>query len=479
MMINQPNILLFFPDALQAACVAPDRECDVPNLDKLMKQGVSFENAHTVCPICSPARASLMTGLLPHNHGVVFLEHTVDEDQCNLREEYPHWAQALRDSGYRTGYFGKWHIERSEELDRFGWAEHRSWRHPEFIAKKEEWLQQAYKTLIPSLTYHQKSPEGYTDYLYCGVTEQPVDQLPISLPVDFALPFLDDVVDGEEPWCCCVSFSEPNEELLCSRESFSRYDPDKLPLPGNFSDESDTRPRIYERAKKSFEDMTERDWKLARACYLARVTEIDAQLGRLLERIENSTSNRQTIVVITTDHGRHLGAHGLDGHNYGAYEEIYNIPMIVSGPGISQGLVSQRLVGNHDLCPTVLELAGLPPFGESDAVSFANELKNPCQNSNGRGTGYAEYHGTRYTLTQRVLWRDNWKYVFNGFDFDELYDLDHDPLEMDNLINVPEHQQTADSLLMEIRKKLNETADKPLCEAQYYSLRFPPVGPAV
>lgn len=117
----KPNILLILPDGMQAKPLEADHICRTPTFDRLARRGVRFSRAYTPAPTCSPARASLMTGLLPHNHGVLQVEHSVDDDQSVLRTEHPHWAQSLVQNGYHTGYFGKWHIERSYRLGDFGW----------------------------------------------------------------------------------------------------------------------------------------------------------------------------------------------------------------------------------------------------------------------------------------------------------------------------------------------------------------------
>ena len=120
-MTSSPNILFLMADQLRADVLRPEHPCVAPNLKGLAARGVSFARAYTPNAVCSPARASLMTGLLPHNHGVLEVTHCVDDDQCCLRTDRAHWAQRLQSSGYRTGYFGKWHVERSHELERFGW----------------------------------------------------------------------------------------------------------------------------------------------------------------------------------------------------------------------------------------------------------------------------------------------------------------------------------------------------------------------
>lgn len=116
-----PNILFLMTDQMQANVLEEGHPCLTPNFDRLAEEGVTFTRAYTPNAVCSPARASLMTGLLPHNHGVLAVTHTSDEDQNCLRTDKPHWAQKLREAGYRTGYFGKWHVERTNRLELFGW----------------------------------------------------------------------------------------------------------------------------------------------------------------------------------------------------------------------------------------------------------------------------------------------------------------------------------------------------------------------
>ena len=118
---SRPNILFLMTDQMQGRVLDPGNPCLTPHFDRLAARGVRFPRAYTPNAVCSPARASLMTGLLPHSHGVLEVTHCVDDDQCNLRTEHPHWAQRLQAGGYRTGYFGKWHVERSNDLRRFGW----------------------------------------------------------------------------------------------------------------------------------------------------------------------------------------------------------------------------------------------------------------------------------------------------------------------------------------------------------------------
>jgi choline-sulfatase len=167
----------------------------------------------------------------------------------------------------------------------------------------------------------------------------------------------------------------------------------------------------------------------------------------------------------------------MDAHNFGAFEELYNIPLIVAGPGIARGARTSARAGLHDLCPTLLELAGARPIEAPDCRSLAPVLKDPAAAEKDFTTGYAEYHGTRFGLTQRIYWEGPWKFVFNGFDYDELYNLDDDPHELRNLAAEAACRDRVRSMMTAVWRNIRDTGDRTLLNSQYYSMRFAAVGP--
>ena len=462
-------------DACQASVLEADSECITPNFDRLRDSGVRFQRAYCPSPTCSPSRASLMTGLLPHNHGVLEVEHGRDFDQCNLRRDKPHWAQRLRSAGYRTGYFGKWHVERSNELGFFGWDSSvvKGAGHHSGLGKGIDLAAQT-DSLIPEFTRYQTGPDGYRDILHYGVSTASIESRYPCVTTSEAIKFVESA-SGGEPWCVCASFSEPNEALVASEEIFRRYDPSALTLPGNLRDPLDDRPGLYRRQREIGESLSDEEWRMARACYYSRITELDEQFGRLLSFLEDSGELENTVVIVTSDHGRYVGAHGFDAHNFGPFEEIYRVPLLMSGPGISAGESSAAPVGLHDLCPTILDLTGAEPIDVPDSRSFAEVLL--AGGSGQRRGAYAEYHGTRFPLAQRIWWEGDFKFVFNGFDFDELYDLSTDPHELKNLASDPDQQERVQQMMKEIWREIRETGDRALEETHYFSMRIATVGP--
>jgi choline-sulfatase len=151
--------------------------------------------------------------------------------------------------------------------------------------------------------------------------------------------------------------------------------------------------------------------------------------------------------------------------------------LIVAGPGIAGDQVTNANVSLHDLCPTLIELAGAESIGAADSKSFASLLADPVAEAGNFTRSYAEFYGTRYLMTQRILWKGPWKFVFNGFDYDELYNLDNDPHELNNLGNGSEHMDRMKSMMAEMWQIMKETGDRILLETHYSPMRFALVGP--
>lgn len=478
--MKRPNILVFMTDQMQGGVLSPEHPCYTPHFDALAARGLRFANAYTPNPVCSPSRASLMTGLLPHNHGVLEVTHCVDDDQCCLRTEKPHWAQRLQDAGYRTGYFGKWHVERSNDLSQFGW---------EVDGGSAGTLYQDYASQVRksrakadadySLSGYVESPPGYKKGLFYAVTDEPPATRGLGITTDLALQFLAESGTNEAPWCCYVGLTEPHDPFVTGTGAFAHYDVDAVELGPNFTDNLADRPGLYRKAAQVWEEMTDRQKREAAACYWASVTEIDEQFGRLVEHLDDTGQLDNTVIIVTSDHGELLGAHGLYLKNISAFEEVYNIPLVMAGPGIATGETTDARVGLHDLCPTILDIGSSEQIDVPDSRSFAPVLADPQKNGDGYTFGFAEYYGGRYRLTQRVVWDGPWKYVHNGFDFDELYNLQEDLYEMHNLAADPSYSDVVTRLLRKMWAVVRDTGDAPLYNTHYPVLRLAPVGPQI
>jgi choline-sulfatase len=291
--------------------------------------------------------------------------------------------------------------------------------------------------------------------------------------------FLTGAMGKEAPWCCFVSAVEPHDPFVAGRESYARYSVDEIAVEPNWSDDLKDRPGIYRNVRHGL-DFSDRQKKEAAACYYAVFSDIDQHYGELLRMVEDAGELDNTIVVFTADHGEFLGAHGLYVKNVGAFEEAYNIPLVISGPGMIGGAVSPARVGLHDIGPTLLELAGLPAPAHPDSRSFAPVLRDPAGRAGDFEIGYAEYYGSVAWYSQRVIWESNWKFVWNGFDSDELYDLATDPYEMRNLAGEPAHRDRLRRMTGIAWRIARETGEERLLpHYSYPTLRFAPFGPGI
>ncbi|NUP99573.1 MAG: sulfatase-like hydrolase/transferase [Armatimonadetes bacterium] len=474
-MARQPNLLFLMADQMQGRVLDPGHPCRTPQFDRLAARGVRFPRAYTPNPVCSPARASLMTGLLPHEHGVVQVTHCVAEGQAELRES-PHWAERLAAAGYRTGYFGKWHVERSECPSRFGWQVDGSLHSSRYGERRRELAGGSPPRFLEEVRV--QGPEGWPPQRLGGVLDRPAERRGMGVAVSLAEDFLSEALAGAQPWCCFVSVTEPHDPYDTTAAYRDLYPPAAISPAANWDHDLAAAPGLYRKAARVFAGLTLAEKQQLAACYWGSISEIDTQFGRLLAKLEEAGATDETIVVLTSDHGDFLGAHGLYQKNVGAFEEAYQVPLVVAGPGCAAGQVSWARVGLHDLCPTLLHLCGAEPVTTPAARSFAPVLARPTDCADYQ-QGYAEYFGTRHWWSQRVIWDGPWKLVWNGFDQDELYHLHLDPYELNNLIDVPDLQGRVRALMAQAYRTIAATDDHPLGRLSYASLQLAPFGPGV
>ncbi len=229
--------------------------------------------------------------------------------------------------------------------------------------------------------------------------------------------------------------------------------------------------------QRVFDELTWPEFAQATACYLGINTLIDTQVGKALDALEASGQMDDTVICCLTDHADMMGAHRLLTKGITPYEEVYNVPLIIRDPtGTVRGADCDHIVSIGDVCPTVLDIAGLDQFDECHFNSLAPLLEDPAT-EDWVDEAYAEFHGQRFFFTQRIFWQDHMKYVLNAFDFDEMYDLDRDPHEMVNVVEDAGYTDAKEQMLKGIWRKIHETGDDTLANSHYWSLRIFDLGP--
>lgn len=497
-----PNVLLLVSDSQQARTVAPDSPCRTPNVDRIAATGTRFARCHAANPICSPSRATLMTGVLPHSHGVVHNTHTVEPFRTSLQDGLETWSERLADAGYDTGYVGKWHVERSGELDQFGFDEYElrgseafdeGFRTQREAAGLDPSPDRSPETLARARTVHQ---EGYGTKLLYGTHDEPQGTR-ASYTYSRGIEFVREHADRSEPWALTVSTGAPHDPFVAPERTYAEYDPTRIPLPANFDDRMQDKPDVYQRVPEVFSGLSRREFREALAHYFAFCTHLDEQVGRLLDALAETDQRDDTLVVFCSDHGDLLGAHRLFTHGYTAFEEVYRVPLVVDWPGVGrEGAVCDEHVQLHDLGATIVDAADAgafppsaneaprhprsPPDAEGyesySSTSLVPFLRGETPQDH-RNEAYAEYDGDSFGLAQRVYWRGDEKYVLNMFGRDELYDLAADPAETTNLAGDPRYEERIEELAARIWEIARDTNDRNITENNYWMYRIAPVGP--
>ena len=261
--MTRPNILFMMTDQQQASTIDPGSPCMTPTLDRLAAQGTRFTRAHTVNAICSPTRASLFTGVYPSQHGMVDCEHAVPEFRASFDTNLETWSQRLAQSGYRCGYFGKWHVERSKRLESFGFAEYdvqesaasgyRAYRRGLGLPEAPQAYVEQYA--VPT--------RGYPAFPFYGVLDEPAEGTRSFYLYERGIDFVRRAAAKEEPWCCFVSTSGPGGPHHVPLSCWERYDPASIAQPASFGDDMSDKPGLYRRQQGIWKDVAWEDWAKA------------------------------------------------------------------------------------------------------------------------------------------------------------------------------------------------------------------------
>ena len=307
---------------------------DTPNLDRLAAEGTRFSNAISNTPACSPARASLLTGLHVFSHGVVNNELQVKLGTCTL-------AGSLRDNGYQCGYIGKWHIDG-------GSREQFTPPGPRRLGFDDYWaVANCTHDYMHAFYYENDDPEPRWHDQY-----EPVAQ------TDLAVQYITEKAVGDDPFFLVLSVGTPHDPYReMPEELLKKYNPEDV---GFMSSNSRYVPAEIRRAKQEM-----------LAGYYAHISALDSQVGRLLATLKEAGVEENTLVVFTSDHGDMLGNHG-EWFKSQPWRESVGIPLLMKWPGhIPAGRVSRGPISIIEMMPTLLALTGteIPEEAEGDDLS--------------------------------------------------------------------------------------------------------------
>jgi choline-sulfatase len=428
---ERPHILLFVVDQLAAPILRAHGNAvtKTPAIDELAETGVVFENAYSPSPLCAPARAALMTGMLPTRTGVY-------DNSAEFASSIPAFTHYLRLEGYRTCLSGKMHFVGPDQLHGFeerlttdvypgdfGWTP--DWR---LGGERVDWW------------YHNMS-----SVVEAGVAEI-TNQLEYDDEVAFhAVRRLYDYAryERDAPLMLCVSFSHPHDPYVARQRFWDLYRDEDIDLPaapGLPPEQMDAHShRLWKSAAMDQVSITEDDVRAARHGYYASLSYVDERIGDVLAAFRACGLEDDAVVILTSDHGDFLGEHGLF-YKMSFREHAAHVPFVVSAPGrFAPGRVREP-VSLVDLAPTLLDLAR-PGLSEEIAAPVDGRSVVPLLDggSEPERTIAGEFLAETVVAPMVMLRRGRWKYIHTPSDPDQLFDVDDDPLELVNLAGNPEH----------------------------------------
>lgn len=438
-----------------------------PHLDALAAGGTRMDACFTPSAICTPARASLLTGVLPFRHKLLAnYERNVGYTE-ELSAEFMPFSRRLREVGYNVGLEGKWHVGRQRGPAEFGFdgAHYPGWHNPISHPDYLEWLS-ARGLPAPVIRDEVRGtfPNGEPGNLLAGVLDQPPEATFEHFLTDRTIERLEQYAmerhrDGR-PFYLATHYFGPHLPYLLPPEYLQMYDPDLVQMPASVDETFEGKPPVQRRYSEHWThdtlDEATRRWLVA--AYWGYVTLIDQQVGRLLEALHRLDLWDTTAVAFSADHGEFTGAHRLHDKGPAMYDDIYRIPGLLRVPGAPQGQVCEEFTSLIDYTATVLDLAGLEPDRQADGRSLLPIARGEVP-ADWREDITAEFHGHHFPYPQRMLRTRRYKLIVNPESVNELYDLGSDPLEMRNRYEDPALAQVRADLLTRLYDRLKSSGD--------------------
>ena len=453
--VKRPNVLFLISDDLNNSigCYGHPK-VQTPNIDRLAQHGVRFNRAYCQFPLCGPSRNSMLTGLHPNTTGIRANSQIFRQTIPSHRS----LPQASRLEGYFAGRIGKlYHYNVPKSIGTNGHDDPGSWElelNPAGCDRLEE--EPHIFSLRPgqfggTLSWYAspKSDEYHTDGLLAADAEWVLERCARK---------------KDRPFFLAVGFYRPHTPYVSPKPYFDRYPAKDMPVVrGVKADQEDMPAPALGSYKKEQDKLTD---DLRRQCvqaYYASTTFMDAQVGRVLDALERLGLAKNTIVVFTSDHGYHLGEHGL-WQKMSLFEESARVPLIIAAPnmGVKNG-VAETPVGLIDLYPTLAELCDVKTPDNLQGQSLTPMLKDP--RARGRGwaiTQVSRRAGKGQRFYGYSLRTPRWRYTEWGQKGDkgrELYDHDADAHELTNLAGNPVHADTVARLSEQLSLAVRDTFD--------------------
>lgn len=486
MSTKKPNILLITSDQQHWMTLGVNNpQIKTPNLDRLAGKGTVFTRAYCVNPTCTPTRASMITGQYPSQHGAYSLGTKLPEDATML-------GDVLRQSGYHSALIGKAHFQPLKGTDRYPSVEayptlqdldywrdfHGPWYGFDRIELARNHTDEAHVGQHYALWLEEKGCTNWRDYFVPPTgTADPKQHWRWSIPekyhynawiADRSNAMLEQYAGDNQPFFLWASFFDPHPKCIVPEPWDTMYDPDSIELPEFHPEEHDKNPPHFKLTQEKDPDFSayhEPDgnglhgfhshrfdhdpaWlRKETAVYYGMVSLMDKYIGVILDKLDALGLTDNTLVVFTTDHGHFLGQHGLIAKGPFHYEDMVKVPFIVRWPGqVPEGGTDESLQSLVDLTPSFLAASGttiprvMTGLDQTDVWRGGERNKRDhviVENRHNPTTMHARtYIDKRYKIT-----------VYQNQPYGELFDLEEDPREVNNLWDEPSARQLKSELM--------------------------------
>jgi arylsulfatase A-like enzyme len=428
---ERPNVLFLAVDDMNdwIGCLGKTPRAITPNIDKLAKSGVNFTNAHTAGVFCAPSRAAIFSGQFASTTGC-YQSANYFVDHPDIESLQTSFAKA----GYSTFGAGKLFHHPAGAVDVRGWT-HFFLRNPEQRQTgwpMNSWSEETpFPETFPASIYNRgQEITGGMFLEWAGIPNHKEKEMADTKRVNWAVEQLK--VKHEKPFFLAVGLYAPHYPNYCPQKYFDLYDPQKIALPPIKKDDLDDLPDKIKKMKTGRSRIVQKlqsldAWDDAIHGYLASISYADAMIGRVLNTLEQSPYAENTIVVLWSDHGYHLGEKG-DWGKHTLWERTSNVPFIWAGPGVAKNKTTDVTVSLIDMYPTFQEMCELPKTRQKlEGTSIASTLADPDK-AEDRTVFLPHMHPGEYAIINR-----DWRYIRYGEDGEELYNLNKDPSEWNNL----------------------------------------------
>jgi arylsulfatase A-like enzyme len=464
-MASQPNILFLITDQQRVDTLGcyGNPVCRTPNVDRMAAGGVRFDQAYTPTAICTPARASLITGVMPFEHKLLAnFERNVGYI-TELPPETVSFAHHLRRAGYNVGSVGKWHIgmERGPEEFGFDGLHYPGWgqpvQHPDYVRYLDE---HGFPHFRVRDEIRGRFPNGQPGNAIAGIYEGPVEA---SFPYFLAtrtIEALERYAGEDAPFFLACQWFGPHLPYYIPEAYAFLYDRDSVVLPAGMAETFEHKPMVQRHysAHWTFDSFSPAQWRDLIARYWGYVTLIDEQVGRILAAVERLGLADSSVTFFTSDHGAFVGSHKMQDKGPAMYDDIYRIPLVARLPGGRAQAVEDRFVSLVDLSATFLDLAGAEIPVEYAGRSLVPLLRGDAVDE-WREHIVAEFHGHHFPYPQRMIRTRTHKLIVNPADVNELYDLVADPYELTNQIDNPAYASVRRDLYRALYNDLKARGD--------------------